>query len=116
LRMLDSLFVKQIPSLTEGKLSEEWQIYVKLIDSKFSAILRIATEAKYDIYNDRNERIFHAFESKYINYILVSIIRINLNNYFSKKSRHFVNDSVVQLDEDLLFTFSTIKIKQVYLI
>jgi hypothetical protein len=71
LRMLDSLFVKQIPSLTEGKLSKQWQIFVKLMDSNFKAIFRIATEAKYDIFNDRNERIFQAFESKYINCILV---------------------------------------------
>jgi hypothetical protein len=68
LRMLDSLFVKQIPSLTEGKLLKQWQIFVKLMDSNFKAILRIATEAKYDIFNDRNERIFQAFESKYFCY------------------------------------------------
>jgi hypothetical protein len=64
LRMLDSLFVKQIPSITEGKLSKEWQIFVKLMDSNFKVIFRIATEAKYDIFNDRKERIFQAFESK----------------------------------------------------
>jgi hypothetical protein len=34
------------------------------MDSNFKAILRIATEAKYDIFNDKNERIFQAFESK----------------------------------------------------
>jgi hypothetical protein len=64
LKMLDSLFVKQIPSIAEGKLSKQWQIFVKLMNSNFKAILRIATEAKYDIFNDKNERIFQAFESK----------------------------------------------------
>ncbi|CAF1037754.1 unnamed protein product [Rotaria sordida] len=44
LRMLDSLFVKQIPSISE-------------------AIFGIAAEAKFDIFNDRKEQLFQAFET-----------------------------------------------------
>ncbi len=61
LRRVDSLFVKQYVSLTEGKLV--WK-KVKFIFMIIEVICGFASEAKFDIFNDRNERILQAFESK----------------------------------------------------
>ena len=61
LRMVDSLYVKQETSLSEGKLLI---IKYKIISVRTLAIFGFASEAKFDIYNNQKERIFQAIESE----------------------------------------------------
>ncbi len=61
-------------------------------------ICGIPSEAKFDIFNDRNERILQALESNSI-FSLILLIKNDFSIF--KKHQHFVNDSSVQPDDIL---------------
>jgi hypothetical protein len=69
LRMIDSLYVKQYTSLTEGYLLKINIIFILFIFI-IQVICGVASESKFDIFNDKNERILQAFESKPISFLL----------------------------------------------
>jgi hypothetical protein len=87
LRMVDSLYIKQLPSLSE-------------------ILFGIASESKFDIFNDKHERMFQALESKFI-----LILRRKMCLWIFEKHRHSGNVSVVQQDDVLHFVLRTISIK-----
>jgi hypothetical protein len=59
LKTIDTLHVKQYSSLAESKLCYN-KMKCKLI---IAVICGLASESKFDIFNDGNERIFQALES-----------------------------------------------------
>jgi hypothetical protein len=71
-------------------------------------IFGVASEAKFNIFNDKNERILHATESK-SNHFYIHV----KNLFVFEKLRHFANASVVQLDDVLHFAFLIIIIRYI---
>ena len=62
LRMLDSIIVKQRPALSEGKSWYEDKSMLSMVDL-VQVIFGIAAQAKYDIFNNKNEQVLQALES-----------------------------------------------------
>jgi len=80
LRMIDSLYVKQYSSLTEGYLFKI-NIILILFILIIQVICGVASESKFDIFNDRNQRILQAFESKPIYFLLYIYICLDLKRF-----------------------------------
>jgi hypothetical protein len=59
LRMIDTISVKQIPSLSEGKSFKKKINRIFIIE----VICGIPSQAKFDVFNEKKERIFQALES-----------------------------------------------------
>ncbi len=72
-------------------------------------ICGIPSEAKFDIFNDRNERILQALESNSI--FIVDIIYKKCAFYIFEKLQHFVNVYAVQPDDVLHYVLSIISIR-----